>query len=145
MVYLKDEGLYFLVTEASDTQVSGVLSQVRGDRERVISYGSRLLNKAKRNYSITDKEHLAIRHFVEYYRQDLLGLKFFVCSDHNSLVFLFRLKEPKGSIAHWIKTLSAFDFNTEYRKSSKHANANSLLRCQGPWDCQCPEPDNLVT
>ena len=98
MAYPKDEGLYILDTDASDTQISGVLSQIQDDKERVISYGSRSLNKAERNYCITDKELLAIRHFVEYYRQYLLGRKFLVRSDHNSLTFLFRLKEPKGHI-----------------------------------------------
>ena len=143
MAYPKDEGLYILDTDASDTQISGVLSQIQDDKEGVISYGSRSLNKAERNYCITDKELLAIRHFVEYYRQYLLGRKFLVRSDHNSLTFLFRLKEPKGRIAHWIEILSAYDFSIEYRKGQKHMNADSLSRCPDPWDCQCPDQDNL--
>ena len=143
MAYPKDEGLYILDTDASDTQISGVLSQIQDEKERVISYGSRSLNKAERNYCITDKELLAIRHFVEYYRQYLLGRKFLVRSDHNSLTFLFRLKEPKGRIARWIEILSAYDFSIEYRKGQKHMNADSLSRCPDPWDCQCPDQDNL--
>ena len=64
MAYLKDQGLYTLDTDASDTQISGILSQGQDEKERVISYGSRVLNKAERNYCITDKELLAIRHFT---------------------------------------------------------------------------------
>ena len=141
MAYRQDEGLYILDTDASDTQVTGILSQIQGDRERVISYGSRSLNKAERNYCITDKELLAICHFTEYYRQYLLGRKFFVRSDHNSLTHLFRLKEPKGRIAHWIEIISAFNSSIEYRKGQKHGNVDSLSRCPDPWDCQCSEPD----
>ena len=103
MAYPHGEGLYILDTDASDTQVAGILSQIQGDRERVISYGSRSLNKAERNYCIKDKELLAIRHFTEYYQQYLLGRNFLVRSDHNSLTYLFRLKEPKGRIARWIE------------------------------------------
>ena len=143
MAYPRNEGQYILDTDASDTQISGILSQVQDGRERVISYGSRSLNKAERNYCITDKELLAIRHFVEYYRQYLLGRRFLVRSDHNALVFLFRMKEPKGRIARWIEILSAFDMSIEYRKSQRHGNADSLTRCPDPWDCQCAEPDNL--
>ena len=143
MAYPQDIGLFILDTDASDTQVAGILSQIQGDRERVISYGSRSLNKAERNYCITDKELLAIRHFTEYYRQYLLGRKFLIRSDHNSLTYLFRLKEPKGRIARWIEILSAFDFSIEYRKGQKHGNVDSLSRCPDPWDCQCSEPDNL--
>lgn len=78
MAYPLDVELLFLDTDASDTQISGILSQIQDGRERVISYGSRTLNKAVRNYCITDKELLAIGHFTEYYRQYLLGRKFLI-------------------------------------------------------------------
>ena len=77
MAYPRDSGPYILDTDASDTQISGVLSQVQDGIERVISYGSRTLNKAERNYCITDKELLGVRHFTEYYRQYLLGIRDF--------------------------------------------------------------------
>ena len=99
MAYPLKDGLLILDTDASDTQISGILSQIQDVRERIISYGSRTLNKAEKNYCITDKELLAIRHFTEYYRQYLLGRTFLVRSDHQSLTFLFRLKEPKARIA----------------------------------------------
>ena len=67
MAYPRDEGLHIADTDASDTQVSGVMSQIKDDREIVIRYGSRSLNKTERNYCITDKELLAIHHFVENY------------------------------------------------------------------------------
>ena len=143
MAYPKDQGLYILDTDASDTQISGVLSQVQDGKERVISYGSRVLNKAERNYCITDKELLAIRHFAEYYRQYLLGRHFLVRSDHQALTYLFKLKEPKGRIARWIEILSSYDFSIEYRRGTKHANADTLSLCHDPWACQCPESDNL--
>ena len=143
MAYPRDESLYIVDTDASDTEISGVLNKIEDDRERVISYGSRSLNKTERNFCITYKELLAIRHFVEYYRLYLFGRKLLARRDHNCLVFLFRMKEPKGRIPRWIEILSAFDFSIECRKSQKHGNTDSLSRCQDPWDCQCTEPDNL--
>ncbi len=145
MAHPRNDGLYILDTDASDTQIAGVLSQVQDGNERVVSYGSRTLNKAERNYCITDKELLAVRHFVEYYRQYLLGRQFLVRSDHQALTFLFRLKEPKGRIARWIEILSSFDFIIEYRPGKKHGNADALSRCPDPWDCQCQDIDNLET
>ena len=143
MAYPLNDGLLILDIDASDTQISGILSQIQDDRERGISYGSRTLNKAEKNYCITDKELLAIRHFMEYYRQYLLGRKFLVRSDHQALTCLFRLKEPKARIARWIEILSAFDFFIEYRKAQKHGNADSLTRCDNPWDYTCSEVDNV--
>ena len=66
-----------------------------------------------------------------------------VRSDHQALIWLFNLKEPKGRIARWIEILSEYDFSIEYRPGSKHANADALSHCPNPWDCQCPDLDNL--
>lgn len=142
MAYPKDEGEFILDVDASDHGIGAVLSQIQDQQEKVIAYGSRILNKAERNYCVTDKELLALRYFVEYYRQYLLGRKFRVRSDHQALKWLFSLKEPKGRVARWIEILSPFDFSVEYRPGRKHQNADSMSRlCFSPRDCQCSEAD----
>ncbi|CAC5378800.1 unnamed protein product [Mytilus coruscus] len=72
VAYPADHGGYILDTDACDTGIGAVLSQVQEGQEKVIAYGSRTLNKAERNYCVTDKELLALRYFIEYYRQYLL-------------------------------------------------------------------------
>ena len=109
----------------------------------MISYGSRSLNKAEKNYYITDKELLSVCHFAEYYRQYLVGRCFLVRSDHQALTFLFKMKEPKHRITRWIEILSAFDFSIEFRSGVKHRNADSLSLCPDPWNYLCPDTDNL--
>ena len=53
-------GMFILDTDASDTSIGAVLSQIDSDgRERVIAYGGRALNKSERNYCTTRKEMLA--------------------------------------------------------------------------------------
>ena len=71
MAYPRDEGGYILDTDACDVSIGAALSQIQDGQEKVIAYGSRKLNKAETNYCVTDKELLALRHFVEYYRQYL--------------------------------------------------------------------------
>ncbi|CAC5398529.1 unnamed protein product [Mytilus coruscus] len=115
-----DQCGYILDTDACYTGIGAVLSQVQEGQEKVIAYGSRTLNKAERNYCVTDKELLALRYFIEYYRQYLLGRKFSVRVDHQPLVWLFSLKEPKGRIARWIEILSAYDFSNIHRPGKKH-------------------------
>lgn len=143
LAYPRDEGEYILDTDASDDTIGAVLQQVQDGMPRVIAYGSRTLNKAERNYCITDKELLAVRYFVEYYRQYLLGRTFTVRTDHQALIWLFSLKEPKGRIARWIEILSAFDFSIVYRQGTKHGNADFMSRCANPRDCDCPLNDNM--
>jgi hypothetical protein len=141
MSYPRDEGEYILDTDACDVSIGAVWSQVQEGQEKVISYGSRTLNRAETNYCVTDKKLLALRYFVEYYRQYLLGRKFLVRTDHQALVWLFTLKEPKGRI--WLEILSAFDFSIQHRPGNKHGNADSISRCPSPRECLCSEVDSL--
>ena len=138
-----DEGTFLLDCDACDVGIGAVLSQMQQGRERVIAYASRTLNKAERNYCVTDKELLAVRHFVEYFKQYLLGQHFTVRSDHQALVWLFKLKEPKGRVARWIEILSAYNFELIYRCNPQHTNADGLSRCPNPRDCTCQETDNM--
>ena len=135
------EGLIIDV-DACDYGIGCVLSQVQNGEERVIAYGSRSLNRAETNYCVTDKELLAIKYFVEYFRHYLLGQHFVVRSDHLPLKFLFSMKNPTGRIARWIEILSGFDFEVQYRRGSRHQNADSMSRCRNPKDCSCSDIDN---
>ena len=138
---LNDSGEFILDVDASDVVIGAILHQFQGDHERVIAYASRLLNKAERNYCITEKELLAVRYFIEYFRQYLLGRRFKVRSDHQALVWLFRLKEPRGKIARWLEILSQYDFAIEYRAGKKQGHCDALSRCENPKDCDCPNQD----
>ncbi|CAC5366859.1 unnamed protein product [Mytilus coruscus] len=140
--YSADHGGYILDADACDTGIGAVLNQVQEGQEKVIAYGSRTLNKAERNYCVTDKELLALRYFIDCYRQYLLGRKFSVRVDHQPLVWLFSLKEPKGRIAKWIEMLSAYDFSIIHRPGKKHGNADGLSRCPQE-QCLCSENDIL--
>ena len=138
---LNDAGEFILDVDASDIGIGAVLHQVQEGQERVIAYASRALNKAESNYCITEKELLAVRYFIEYFRQYLLGRRFLVRSDHQSLVWLFRLKEPRGKIARWIEILSQYDFAVQYRPGKHQGHCDALSRCENPWSCDCPEQD----
>ena len=76
---------FILDTDASDTAIGAVLSQIHEGEERVISYASRCLTKAERKYCVTRKELLAIVNFVKQFRHYLYGKPFVVRTDHSSL------------------------------------------------------------
>ena len=144
MAFPTDHDLYILDCDAADDSIGCVLSQKQSNEEKVIAYGSRTLGKSERNYCATDRELLAVKYFMEYYKHYLLGRHFRVRSDHEALKWLFSMKEPKHQIARWIEVLSEFDFELEYHPGKKHGNADALSRCPNPRDCSCPVAEEHV-
>ena len=141
MAFPEKDGEYILDCDATDVGISGVLSQIQNGEERVISYGSRTLSKAAKNYCLTEKELLAIWYFVEYYIQFLLDVTFRVRSDHQALVWIFSFRELKGRVCRWLEILSAYSYTVEYRKGKNHIYADVMSRCFDIWDCKCSEED----
>ena len=85
MAFPSDAGQFILDTDASDRTIGAVLSQSQSGVERVIAYGSHALNKAERNYCVTDRALLAVKYFMMQYKHYLLGRHFLVRSDHQAL------------------------------------------------------------
>ena len=125
---------FILDTDASKCAIGAVLSQVQEGKEVVIAYGSRRLTKSERNYCVTRQELLAIVWFTEHFKHYLIGKKFLLRTDHGSLRWLFRFKEPEGQMARWLERLARFDFDIEHRAGVKHGNSDGLSRvpCEGP-------------
>ncbi len=95
---------YFILdTDASDYAIGGVLQQVQNGFERVICYSSFALSPEQRRYCTTRKELLAVVRFSRQFRHYLLGKPFTVRTDHHSLTWLLRFKEPQGQIARWLE------------------------------------------
>ena len=137
MAYPRDEGTFYLSCDASDTCIGCSLSQLQDGVEKVVAFGSHSLNRAERNYCVTDKELLAVKYFIEQYRHLLLGRRFIVRSDHQPLKWLFSLKEPKNRVARWIEILSAYNFSIEYVPGRKNGAADAMSRCPDPKMCDC--------
>eukprot|EP00253_Pinus_taeda_P032087 PITA_32087 len=70
-----------------------------------IAFESRKLLPHERLYSIYDKEMLAIKHALAKYRQFLVGNRFRVRTDHNSLKFFLEQKQLKERQQKWISKI----------------------------------------
>lgn len=90
---------FILDTDACDSGLGAVLSQVQGGKERVIAFAARALTKAERNYSTTRKELLALVWGSERFETYLYGRRFLARTDHNALQWLRNFKNPKDQVA----------------------------------------------
>ena len=131
-------GLFILDTDASNEAIGAVLSQIQDGQEKVIAYGSRTLSSAEKNYCVTRKEMLALVYFIKHFKHYLLGREFILRTDHGSLVWLHRFKEPDGQIARWLQQLAAFTFQIQHRPGKRHGNADGLTRMH-LQDAQCKQ------
>jgi len=89
---------FVLTTDASDIAIGGVLSQGTIGQDLPITYVSRVLNSAEKNYSTIEKELLAIIYCTHHFRPYLYGHKFFLVTDHQPLIWLYKVKDfpPQG-------------------------------------------------
>ena len=93
LAYPQFEHKFTLATDASDSALGGVLSQVIDGQENVISYWSRQLNRAERNYSTVEREALVVVAAVKEFYPYLYGRPFTLYTDHNPLTSLHGLKD----------------------------------------------------
>ncbi|CAH0488356.1 unnamed protein product [Peronospora farinosa] len=74
LVLPDDSKLFHVVCDASDFAIGCALMQFDdGGRERVVSYQSRQMKPAEKNYPVHDKELLAMRYALIKFRVHLLG------------------------------------------------------------------------
>ena len=143
LAYPLDSGELFLDTDASDWGIGAVLSQIQEGEEKVLAYGSRRLSATEQNYCTTRRELLAVVEFTSHFRHYLLGRSFTVRTDHSSLRWLTRLREPEGQLARWLEKLAEYDFQVVHRPGRHHQNADALSRrpCRISCPCTVQEPD----
>ena len=120
---------FILDTDASNEAIGCELLQIQDGVEKVIAYDSYALTKEQRRYCTTRKELLAIVRFCRQFQYYLLGKPFTIRTDHSSLTWLLRFKEPQGQLARWIEELSQYNMVLQHRTGRKRGNANSQIPC----------------
>jgi hypothetical protein len=128
----EDDGDYVLDTDAGANAIGGILHQwqdtPKGRKLRVISYGSRALRPAERNYSAPKAEMLAAITFIEKYQCFLSNKKFVLRCDNQALSWLKTYRMSTPMVARWIIRLDGFHFEIEHRLRTQHMNADALTK-----------------
>lgn len=116
-------------TDASNFGIGAMLTQSINGKEHPIAYMSKSLSAAERNYSITERETLAVITALEHWRCYIEnGQTFTVYTDHSALKWFLSITNPTGRLARWGVRLSAFNFVLKHRRGVDNVIPDSLSR-----------------
>ncbi|KAG7196886.1 hypothetical protein KM043_015788 [Ampulex compressa] len=126
-----------LTTDASNTAIGATLEQIVEDQTQPLTFFSKKLNAAQRNYSTYDRELLAIYEAVKHTKDFIAGREISIRTDHKPLTFAFKQKPDKASPrqARQLDFISQFTTNITYVKGSENIAADTLSRVQA---INCP-------
>lgn len=126
---------FIVQSDASNTGLGGCLTQEIDGEERVIAYASRSLSRTERNYSVVERECLAVLFCIEKFRMYIEGApKFKVITDCYSLLWLNNLKNPTGKLARWAMRLRQHNFDLVHRKGVDNVIPDALSRIHTETD-----------
>ncbi len=108
--------------------MGGILIQVGNGNAHPTAYASRLCTAAVKNYSITERENLAVIYCLEHFRDIILGYKIRVWTEQATIQNLFKHRNLRGRLPRWFVTLQNYEINFEYIPGKKNTVANALSR-----------------
>ncbi|GFV56162.1 retrovirus-related Pol polyprotein from transposon gypsy [Trichonephila clavipes] len=113
-----------LFTDASSIGVGAVLNQ----EQRPVVFASRTLSAAERNYTVTERECLAVVWALNKFRTYLGSLPIKVITDHAALTHLTTGKNLSNRMIRWALKLAEFNIEWEHRPGTQITIADVLSR-----------------
>ena len=105
--YSKD---FIISTDASGVGLGCCLSQLDDKgKEKPLSFASRMLSKAERNYSTIEREALAVTWALSKFRTTVFGYPLIIKVDQLPLVQIFKSKDLNNKLARWAMKVNSFN------------------------------------
>ena len=113
--------------DASSLTIGVILTQLGDDgMDYPMVYRSRKLNKAKRNYSTTEREALGMVFALQKYQHYLLSNPFIFYTDHQALKYLINKPLHHGRICRWVLLFQEFEFEVIVRPGKLNVGPDHL-------------------
>ncbi|XP_053381689.1 uncharacterized protein LOC128549191 [Mercenaria mercenaria] len=119
---------FVLQCDASDTGVGAALPQRFDDGLFPIAYASKKLLKRGKNYSVIERECLAMVFGIKKFHKYLYGQQFELQTDHAPLTYIQKCKVESGRIMRWALFLQNYKFRIEAVKGTDNVCADYLSR-----------------
>eukprot|EP00253_Pinus_taeda_P008796 PITA_08796 len=120
---------FHISTDASDTTLGAVLGQ-----KDLVPYAiyttSKNLTPTELNYTVTEKEFLAVFHAINKFRHYIIGYESFVHIDHSVIRYLMKKPVTYGRVTRWLLLLQEFNITMLDRLGKQNTVADFLSRIQ---------------
>ena len=133
IAYPEFEKPFFMTCDASNQGLGAVLYQTQEGVDRVISYASRTLSDAEKNYHMHSGklEFLAMKwaiteRFADYLRYGKHSFK--VYTDNNPLTYVLTTAKLNAVGQRWVNELADFNFEIKYKPGKENVDADYLSR-----------------
>ncbi|GFX74043.1 transposable element Tcb2 transposase [Trichonephila clavipes] len=119
------------LVESMPRRLEAVISEkgaVLQENKKPIAFASRTLNKAERNYTVTERECLAVIWALNKFKTYFGSLPVKVITDHAALTKLTNGKNLSSRMIRWALKLSGFNIEWEHRPGVQNVVADLLSR-----------------
>jgi hypothetical protein len=118
-----------LTCDALLVGAGGVISQGENhEKARIVAFWSMKFNSVQQNYPVHDHETLAIVESLKRFKHLLLGMKFFIWTDHKPLLFIKMQMNLSLRQMRWMEVIVEFDFEMKYLPGEKNMLVDLLSR-----------------
>nr|GEU68571.1 reverse transcriptase domain-containing protein [Tanacetum cinerariifolium]GEX38509.1 reverse transcriptase domain-containing protein [Tanacetum cinerariifolium] len=121
-----------LMYDASDFAIGVFLGKRQEKDFRPIHYASKTMTEAESNYTMMEKEMLAVVCAFKNFQSFLIKNKSIMYMDHFAFKYLFAKKYSKARLLRWVLLLQEFKFKVINTKGAENLAANHLSRLENP-------------
>ena len=89
---------FHISTDASDMAIGGVPGQKEGQESYAIYFISKNMMSTELNYTVIEKDFLAVVYSINKFHHYITGYEFFVHTDHFSIKFLMNKSINNGRV-----------------------------------------------
>ena len=119
---------FILQTDASSEGIGAILLQEEGSVKHPVAFASKKLLPREKNYSTIEREALAIVWGVQKFENYLMGVHFYLETDHHPLQYLHQARFQNSRIMRWSLILQSYRFTVRAIKGSENVGADFLSR-----------------
>jgi hypothetical protein len=119
---------FHISSNASDTAIGAVLGQEEYHLPYAIYFISKNMTPAELNYTVTEKEFLAVIYAINKFRHYITGYSTFVHTDHSAIKYLMNKPITNARVTRWLLLLQEFDITIVDRPGKENVVADFLSR-----------------